>query len=365
MHTSPRDISAIASDLRSTRLEDLPAATLEHLAASVATERDAAAARIEALASEHEERLAAGDATCLRDDRQRLKRLESAWREHTDHLDDIEQARQRRILRDRLVASLGSERRLLALDVGINALIVLVLGLLYVEFNWELSPEASWAAFAVDTACCGVFLADFAFRLRLADHKGTFWRHHWIDFVTSIPIPPGDSVARLVRFGRVLRVARVVRVVRLLRLLRMFRLVMVFWRGMDKLKEVADVRLMKRSLRHSIVVLVIGAVAIYGLEGHAEQVGTVSEGLWWSFSTMVTGGFGDIYNPVSLTARWLTVLLVITGMILTGIFTATLTALVVGGENEEFHDELRELREQVDALQARVGDVLERESPAE
>ena len=62
---------------------------------------------------------------------------------------------------------------------------------------------------------------------------------------------------------------------------------------------------------------------------------TVGGGIWWSFTTIVTGGFGDIHNPESLMARILTVLLILTGMILVGVFTATLTSLYVGEESEE------------------------------
>ena len=42
---------------------------------------------------------------------------------------------------------------------------------------------------------------------------------------------------------------------------------------------------------------------------------------------MVTGGFGDIHNPLSSGGRLLTVLLVIAGMVLIGVFTATLTSI--------------------------------------
>ena len=51
--------------------------------------------------------------------------------------------------------------------------------------------------------------------------------------------------------------------------------------------------------------------------------------LWWSFTTLVTGGFADIHNPTSVGGKVLTVMLVIGGMVLVGVFTATLTSVLV------------------------------------
>jgi len=67
------------------------------------------------------------------------------------------------------------------------------------------------------------------------------------------------------------------------------------------------------------------------------SIGTFAQSVWWSFTTVVTGGFGDIYNPATGSGRVLTVFLIITGMILAGVFTATLTTLMTGEENEEFN----------------------------
>ena len=87
-----------------------------------------------------------------------------------------------------------------------------------------------------------------------------------------------------------------------------------------------------------IVVIVIGAYIMMVQEGDRDpSISSFAESIWWSFTTVVTGGFGDIYNPETSAGRALTVLLIITGMILAGVFTATLTTLMTGEENEEFN----------------------------
>ena len=99
--------------------------------------------------------------------------------------------------------------------------------------------------------------------------------------------------------------------------------------------------------------LIIGAVAIYYLEGGADGVSNIMESIWWSFTTVVTGGFGDIYNPKTPVGRVLTVVLIIAGMILVGVFTATLTSVMVD-ESEEIEALKNEIDEKLDAITLKI-----------
>ena len=94
---------------------------------------------------------------------------------------------------------------------------------------------------------------------------------------------------------------------------------------------------MQRSLTLVILIIVAGGVTITLVEPDPNAVGieTIAHGMWWSFSTVVTGGFADLYNPLSLAGQILTGLLVLAGMILVGVFTATLTTLYMGDDNSE------------------------------
>ena len=207
-------------------------------------------------------------------------------------------------------------------------------------------------------------MTEFVMRLKCGDSKTFVWRHHWIDFVTSIPIP---GEAQLARFGRVARLARFGRIFRVLRFLRFLRLFFLLWRGMDKLQDVIDVKLMKRTLRWAIVVMLMGGFLVYQIEGvppaEGPDGGTISEGnsvssfplaLWWSFTTVVTGGFGDIHNPESTSGMVLTAILIVTGMVLVGVFTATLTSLFIGEQAEEIEKLQEELGERIDQLAERI-----------
>lgn len=298
----------------------------------------------------------------------------------------IDNALEHQHLEAGMIKLLGSSKRLQLLEGIILSLIVLVLGLLVYDFTvpetwgvfncgsegtfhianplrqdlaWKelserrtslrqsdivdyrtIAGRPSWlsqnAIFWIDACCCVIFMVEFLLRRSCANSKAWFWRYHWIDFVTSIPVP---GQAQLARFGRVARVARFARILRFARVFRAMRVIFLLWRGMDKLQDAMDVKLMKRSLKWGMGILLIGGLLVYQLEHNVAQedndVTSIGGGIWWSFTTIVTGGFGDIHNPQSLMGRILTVLLVITGMILVGVFTATLTSLYVGEESEE------------------------------
>ena len=78
---------------------------------------------------------------------------------------------------------------------------------------------------------------------------------------------------------------------------------------------------------------------------------------------MVTGGFGDIYNPKTPVGRILTVVLIIAGMILVGTFTATLTSVMVdeSEEIEALNEEIEALKKEIDgkldAITQKIGEL--------
>ena len=118
-----------------------------------------------------------------------------------------------------------------------------------------------------------------------------FVKNNWIDLITSIPIPDAGTL----RYGRTLRLARLFRVARLLRLLR---ILFFFWKGFDKFTDVMDVKLMKKSLKGVLLIILLGAFFIWYILGAIDpSVASLAESMCCSFTTVVTGCFGDIYNP--------------------------------------------------------------------
>ena len=208
----------------------------------------------------------------------------------------------------------------------------------------------------MDSLCCVFFLSEFVFGYVCADDKRWFMKTHWIDLVTAIPIPPASEGSRFIRFGRTFRFARLLRVLRLLKVVRLLRTFVFLSKTLRYLQDLMDLKTMQRSLTLVCLVIIAGGVTITLVEPDPTATGieTLGHGMWWSFSTVVTGGFADLYNPMSLAGQILTGLLVLSGMILVGVFTATLTTLYMGDDNSEMEKSQQRLVQQIAILQRAV-----------
>jgi voltage-gated potassium channel len=64
------------------------------------------------------------------------------------------------------------------------------------------------------------------------------------------------------------------------------------------------------------------------------NIKTFSDGLWWAVTTVTTVGYGDRY-PTTTEGRLLAVLLMVTGISLVGVITASVAAWFVKLSQEE------------------------------
>jgi len=285
-------------------------------------------------------------------------------------------ALQEQIIRKKMILFFGSRTRYIGFQFLVFVLIILVLVLLALEFLLDLSPENQKLFFYIDTGSCCVFLLDFFLRLSCAEDRSWYWKRNWIDLVTSIPVPteaiftslfsqPGLTYLPFVRAGRLFRLLRIIR------LARVGRFLFLTLRGLEQLGRVANVRLLQRSFITILVILFVGTFLLgplelnhesNSLEHHEElmkereNIDTTEDQIWWTFTTVVTQGFADIYNPRGPLTRILTALLIISGIVFVGVFTATLTSIFVGEKAEEERRKQRELIElRLQSLERRLG----------
>lgn len=106
----------------------------------------------------------------------------------------------------------------------------------------------------------------------------------------------------------------------------------------------------------AVLLTFIGAVATLDAErGHpGALIEDLPNALWWSVVTITTVGYGDLY-PVTLVGRWVAFVLMMVGISLVGILTATIAAWFVGRSEEAdsgIATEIRALREEVAQLRA-------------
>ena len=343
-------IQEILHRLDMLRVHNLPLSTIEKMMSNVQNEQQILWRKARELEFKVNEEVVKGNFTILAKLRKQVRLLNQEYEKLEQEHQKIFNIRQESILSNRLAEQIGA-KSLQYLDYFILILIIFVLGLLGFDLLVEQGEHHFfnvWTIFMIDSVCCIVFLFDFFFRLSQAEDKKWYWKHHWVDFLTSIPIPP-MSDSRWIRVGRLTQLTKFFRFIRLLRV---FRIVYFLWRGMDKLGDLFDVQMMKKSFTTGLVVILVGAVIMFNLEASPDTTGIqdIPLSLWWAFTTVVTGGFGDIYNPQTIPGQFITATLVIAGMILMGVFTATLTSLYVGEGTDELNKVSDDIASQLDDL---------------
>ena len=160
------------------------------------------------------------------------------------------------------------------------------------------------ACTAVTTAVWALFAVDYLVRLVLSRRRWRFVRANVLD-LAIIVLP----------------------VLRPLRLLRLFTL-------LSLLNRYAGMSLRGRVAVYvggsTVLVLVLGALAVLDVERGAPDSSITSFGdaLWWSVTTVTSVGYGDTY-PVTTTGRVVGVALMLTGIGLIGVVTASVASWLV------------------------------------
>ncbi len=337
----------IVSDARHQPLRELSAETLERMKEDAERERDQVAEEVAELGSAWRDARDEGRWSDMQRAKEHILLLREDLETVEQALERIEDARQHRILRDRMLERLGSRAMVSALEGLILVLIAAVLVILWMETAYQLTPRQQNLLTIIDTAICGVFLWEFFWRMRLADSTRWYWRAFWIDFFASLPLA---GMLRLGRIARLARAARLARLARAARVVRALRALAFFSRGFDKIAATFRLQVFSRPLALTLALLVLGGIVISHTEANAEGVENFWQGIWWSFTTVVTGGYGDIDDPGETISGILTVLLVILGIVLTGALTAGLANVLLGDETAKIERRQMVIQEQLAAL---------------
>ncbi len=95
-------------------------------------------------------------------------------------------------------------------------------------------------------------------------------------------------------------------------------------------------RLLIYAVGASVLLIYVSALAMYDIEHqHPEaMITTFGDAIWWAIVSITTVGYGDLY-PVTFTGRVITVALMIYGIALLGIVTATLASWLIQQVSEE------------------------------
>lgn len=149
-----------------------------------------------------------------------------------------------------------------------------------------------------------VFLADYIARLYLATDRGRWFLRHLLDLaVVALP---------------------------LLRPLRLLRLVVLVAALQKAIGGAIRGRVIVYTACSVVLLVYVASLAILDAERYepGSKITTFGDALWWSITTITTVGYGDL-SPVTSTGRVIAVVLMIGGISLVGVVTATLASWIV------------------------------------
>jgi voltage-gated potassium channel len=200
--------------------------------------------------------------------------------------------------------------------------------------NWVV-----WLAF------CGEFGIRWAARPSLQ-----FLRGAWFDLLLIVVSPP-------FLVPDALQGARGLRVVRLLRLLRLARAGAVAAIGLRLSRHLFGRRKFHYTALVAVAVVLLGALGMFTVErGENHAVSSFGDALWWSVVTATTVGYGDL-SPVTTEGRLIAVLLMLTGIGVIGVFTATVASMFFDNDR---HDSVPDVQARLDRLERKLDAILDR-----
>ncbi|MCB2414045.1 potassium channel family protein [Demequina sp. TTPB684] len=182
-----------------------------------------------------------------------------------------------------------------------------------------------------------VFLVDVAIRISLARSSWRFVVRHPID-VLAVFVPA----------------------------LRPLKILSVFTNGSKMLRGRGALNATRAVVLSAALLIWIAAVAILGFERGAPgaNVENFGDALWWALVTTTTVGYGDFY-PVTLEGRVVSSALMVLGISLIGVVTASVAAWFVRlttAESDERDEasiakneqEIKRLHDKIDALETKI-----------
>jgi voltage-gated potassium channel len=208
----------------------------------------------------------------------------------------------------------------------------------------QLKPWQRTALTVTSAVIWGVFTVDYVARLYLAHERRQFIRGHPLDLLVIV-----------------LPMLRPLRALRLLRLARVGTLLGFAHRHAHRSLHA---RVGAYVAASTVVLIGVAAVAMLDVERRSEDrnISSLPDALWWAVTTVTTVGYGDHY-PTTGAGRLVAVGLMLVGIALLGVVTATVAAWFVSRlqdvqEAEERTEatltdvlaELREVRARLDAL---------------
>lgn len=212
--------------------------------------------------------------------------------------------------------------------LAIVAVIFLVLFSVQVLANPQGRADSALETFLYATWC--IFAIDYFVRLSLATDRGDWFRRHLIDLaVVALPF---------------------------LRPLRLLRLLVLFGAMQKAIGGAIRGRVLIYAAFSAILLIYVAALASLDEERGqpGSRINNFGDAVWWAITTVTTVGYGDV-SPVTTPGKVIAVFLMIGGISLVGLVTATLASWIIQQVAEEDTANQAVTAAEIEALRTDMG----------
>jgi voltage-gated potassium channel len=235
-----------------------------------------------------------------------------------------------------------------AVDTPLMVVTLLWLPILIIPLIRPVHGTVAETFAVIDYTVWALFVVEYLVKIYLTPSRGKYFRSHILDLlIVAVPF------FRPARAGR------------LVNLLRLGRIGIVIDRGLTRARDV----LTHKGLHFVLLTAGVMVFASAGLVTIAERsaphatIHNYGQGLWWAVVTVTTVGYGDKY-PVTGFGQGVAVVMMIVGIGLIGVLTATVASYFVGqdldkaqSERDEMKAELQAAREEREMLRERLDEM--------
>ena len=213
----------------------------------------------------------------------------------------------------------------------------LVIAIIVVTTN--LNGSASTSLVAALFALWAILLLEYLVRLVVTPDRRGYLRRRWVEPATVV-VPPlqGWHLVGIERMSILLREAEL------------------------RVEVILKHHSLFRVLIAAAVTLVLGAwlVLLFEEKAKGSNIHDYPDALWWAIVTVTTVGYGDRF-PVSAGGRAVAVVLMLIGIGLIGVLTATVASVFIkehtDANKEEFKKGHADLGQQLSVIQDRLADI--------
>jgi voltage-gated potassium channel len=206
-------------------------------------------------------------------------------------------------------------------------LTILWLPVLIVPLVWPVHGDVAETLAIIDYSVWALFAVEYAVKLWLAPTRWEFVKHHKLDLlIVAVPFFRPLRVGRVANLGRLGRVG------------------VVMAEGLRRVKAMLTHKGLNYVLLVAGVVVVVCAALVTVAEhgAHGATIHNFGQGIWWAMVTVTTVGYGDRY-PVTPTGQGIAVVLMLVGIGLIGVLTATVASFFVEQKTDDLHDRLERM----------------------